>query len=237
MSTESYSLPGLITAIAGGVTALSAAAYQWYKVSRENRKRRSEVSEEERREVLAKKAAARWERQQTINQTLEILMREVKADRAYILLRHNGGKDLKGRSLQKISMVYEVVSDPLNIPKKAGFVKDIFVSEVIWWFTKTWKKEFAYLDAKQILHDDPTTYTYMQRWGIKSIVNAPIFDNSFELGVEPIAFIGFEWVTEQAPDFCDIYGSEQEAFAQIDKFGESIKQLLLSDFDYENSLV
>lgn len=229
-----YSLPGLITAVAGALVGLSTAFISLKKYLKESKK--EEMSQEEKRLELQRRAEERWEHQETINRTLEILMREVKADRAYIILRHNGGKDLKGRSLQKISIVYEVVSDPLEIPKKAQYVKDIFLSEVVWWFKRAWKNKFAYRYAKEILQDDPTTYTYMQRWNIKSIINAPIFDDSFELGVEPIAFIGFEWVKDIAPDFCDMYGSEEEAYAQINKFGNSIKHLLLSDFGYENPI-
>lgn len=229
-----YSLPGLITAVAGALVGLSTAFISLKKYLKESKK--EEMTQEEKRLELQQRAEERWERQETINRTLEILMREVKADRAYIILRHNGGKDLKGRSLQKISIVYEVVSDPLEIPKKAQYVKDIFLSEVVWWFKRAWKNKFAYRHAKEILQDDPTTYTYMQRWNIKSIINAPIFDDSFELGVEPIAFIGFEWVKDIAPDFCDMYGSEEEAYAQINKFGNSIKHLLLSDFGYENPI-
>lgn len=165
---------------------------------------------------------SKWNRTEAIVDTLNLMIGDFHCDRAYIIRRHNGGKYWDGTSMKKISIAEEAVRP--GISPKALFVQDILISHVIKWYQLTKRDKFYFFDAMEI--EDPVTRSYMIRWGIKSIVNIPIFLPSFEMGQEPVAWLGMEWVNQYAPDFCDTYGSAEEAIKLGKAQAESLKQLL-----------
>lgn len=169
-----------------------------------------------------KTEADKWNRSEAIVDTLNLLLSDFQCDRAYIIRRHNGGKYWDGTSMKKISIAEEAVRP--GVTPKALFVQDILISHVIKWYQETKRDKFYYFNAMEI--DDAVTRSYMVRWGVKSIVNIPIFLPHFEQGKEPVAWLGMEWVNHYAPDFCDAYGSVEEAIEVGHRQVESLKQLL-----------
>ena len=55
-----------------------------------------------------------------IEAQLSCLVQEEKANRSYVFMYHNGGKDMAGRSFQKMSITNEIV-DPLTVPIMSNY--------------------------------------------------------------------------------------------------------------------
>lgn len=157
-----------------------------------------------------------------ITDTLQTILREVKADRGYIIQKHNGGKFWSGSSMRKVSMTHEVLRDPLTDSPKTSISQNLLISTIFKWYSMVCNHKFVFKDVRDLLHVDVTIYGYMERFNVKSVVNAPIYDPLFNQGKEPVAFIGVEWTSSPAPDFCEIYGTEEKAYSELMSYGKSL---------------
>ncbi len=115
---------------------------------------------------------------------LEQQLTEYKAQRAFILQRHNGGKYKTGRSMNKLSTTYEALEDGVsteckeyqNLPMTlySGLVDTVRMERGI----------FPIVDDI----DDILTKAFFVQRGTKSAIVYPV-----SRGTELMGMVGFEW--------------------------------------------
>jgi hypothetical protein len=103
---------------------------------------------------------------------LEFILQETEADRSYVLEFHNGEHYFSGRSQQKLSCTYEIVSEGISVESQNiqnirvsnfhGLVKSI-----------SQDKTFACRNVDQY-DDDMSFRAFMQSKGVKSMFARPI---------------------------------------------------------------
>lgn len=102
-----------------------------------------------------------------IESQLNTLLVEEKANRAYVFLYHNGGKDMTGRGFQKMSVTNEVVdTNTVSIMNSYQNVpRSLFPT-----LFKTLVSQDVYyvIDVKEIREEDPMTYQMFTTRGVKT---------------------------------------------------------------------
>ena len=103
---------------------------------------------------------------------LEFILQETEADRSYVLEFHNGEHYFSGRSQQKLSCTYEIVSEGISVESQNiqnirvsnfhGLVKSISQDQT-----------FACRNVDQY-NDDMSFRAFMQSKGVKSMFARPI---------------------------------------------------------------
>jgi len=145
---------------------------------------------------------------ENIYAALDFLMKEMGADRAYILQFHNGGYYISGRSQQKFSCTHEIAQP--GISKECEFSQNHIVSNFHSYVSElTSEGKFAYVDCEKV--DDRLFAAMMNNKGIKSIYNVPIKT----LNSQVIGILGVDYIKECAKDskigFCS--KEQKEAFS------------------------
>lgn len=129
-----------------------------------------------------------------IQQMLNDLMIEFKADRAYIFQFHNTIKYYDGTHRNHQSMTFEVCAK--GISSEAYWLQNLPVSIYPMFLQEIMLERMNYSDINDI--EEHTTKLQLQRQGIKSVVIAPYFkDGNF------VAYIGLDFVKQQNDSFID----------------------------------
>lgn len=127
------------------------------------------------------------ENNENIYTALDFVMKEMGADRAYILQFHNGGYYISGRSQQKFSCTHEMVEN--GISRECEFSQNHIVSNFHEYINElTSSGKFAYLEAE--VTKDHSFAMMMKQKGIKSIYNIPIKTlNNTVIGILGVDYI------------------------------------------------
>jgi hypothetical protein len=103
-----------------------------------------------------------------IDEMLNQLLLETAADRALLFIYHNGGKDINGRSFQRMSCVNEAVKPGL-IPLQTQY-QNFFRTFLMCVYNSLIKCNYFYMDdVEEIKTKDPATYYYFQSRGSKCV--------------------------------------------------------------------
>ena len=100
----------------------SRSASQKAEDEREAKRLEQQVAQEERFTKMLDSVVEKLSRRVNnfIEAQLSCLVQEEKANRSYVFMYHNGGKDMAGRSFQKMSITNEIV-DPLTVPIMSNY--------------------------------------------------------------------------------------------------------------------
>jgi hypothetical protein len=179
----------IISVLTGVVSAITAVAGMYFKIRYDEKK--------------SKEFSYDPNQHSSIVTALEYVLEETEADRAYVLEFHNGEHYFSGRSQQKVSCTYEVVSEGIsaechkiqNIRTSNfhGLIKDI-ASE----------KTFACPDLKEYT-EDIAFKSFLESKGVKSIFARPIKT----LNGKILGIIALEYVKENRT-----WGEEAEEFVK-----------------------
>ena len=115
---------------------------------------------------------------------LEQQLTEYKAQRAFILQRHNGGKFKTGRSMNKLSTTYEALEDGVSTEFKEYQNLPITLYSGLVDSVQTERGIFPIVDDI----DDILTKAFFVQRGTKSAIVYPI-----SRGAELVGMVGFEW--------------------------------------------
>ena len=115
---------------------------------------------------------------------LEQQLTEYKAQRAFILQRHNGGKFKTGRSMNKLSTTYEALEDGVSTEFKEYQNLPITLYSGLVDSVQTERGIFPIVDDI----DDILTKAFFVQRGTKSAIVYPI-----SRGAELLGIVGFEW--------------------------------------------
>ena len=142
---------------------------------------------------------------ENIYTALEYVMKEMKADRAYILQFHNGGYYMSGRSQQKFSCTHEIVEK--GISRECELSKNHIVSNFHSYINQlTADEKFAYLDMEEVT--DHSFKILMDNKGINSIYNIPIKTlNNTVIGILGVDYIK-NCASKNSIGFCSIQQKE-----------------------------
>jgi len=132
---------------------------------------------------------------ENIYSALDFMMKEMKADRAYILQFHNGGYYISGRSQQKFSCTHEITEPGISHEcqdSRNHIVSNFhrYINELIV------EKKFAYTDCDKVT--DNVFLSLMENKGIRSIYNVPIVT----LNGKVIGILGVDYVKDKASKDC-----------------------------------
>ena len=103
---------------------------------------------------------------------LDFIMSETGADRSYILEFHNGEHYFSGRSQQKLSCTYEVVSDGISI--ESHNIQNIRISNFHGLIKSISQNETFRCKNIDKYDDDMAFRSFMQGKGVKSMFARPI---------------------------------------------------------------
>lgn len=132
---------------------------------------------------------------ENIYAALDFMMKEMKADRAYILQFHNGGYYVSGRSQQKFSCTHEI-TEP-GISRECQDSQNHIVSNFHTYVNQlVVDKKFAYTDCEEV--PDHVFSSLMKNKGIRSIYNVPIVT----LNNKVIGILGVDYVKDRASRDC-----------------------------------
>lgn len=142
---------------------------------------------------------------ENIYTALDFIMKEMNADRAYILQFHNGGYYMSGRSQQKFSCTHEMVEK--GISRECDFSKNHIVSNFHTYINGLITDgKFAYLDAENV--PDHSFSLMMENKGIQSIYNIPIKTlNNTVIGILGVDYIK-NCASKDSIGFCSIEQKE-----------------------------
>ena len=124
-----------------------------------------------------------------VSDALKKLLNDLSADRVYICHFHNGGKYYTGKSQQKFSITYEVVSEGITLGWQEKNVPCSLWAEAL---SQTIEDKFVYSDIEEI--QDLSTVARLKAKGLKSIAWIPITGKS-----DLLMFVGVDWVKDPAP--------------------------------------
>ena len=103
---------------------------------------------------------------------LEFIMQETEADRSYVLEFHNGEHYLSGRSQQKLSCTYEIVSEGISVESQN--IQNIRVSN-FHGLVKSISQDQTFACRNVDQYDDDMSFrAFMQSKGVKSMFARPI---------------------------------------------------------------
>lgn len=166
----------IISVLTGVVSAITAVMGMYFKMKYDEKK--------------SKEFSYDPNQHSSVVAALEYVLEETEADRAYVLEFHNGEHYFSGRSQQKVSCTYEVVSE--GISAECHKIQNIRTSN----FHGLIKciadeKTFACPNLEEYT-EDITFKSFLESKGVKSIFARPIKTlNGRILGV-----IGLEYVKE-----------------------------------------
>jgi len=115
---------------------------------------------------------------------LEQQLGEYKAQRSFILQRHNGGKYKTGKSMNKLSTTFEALEDGVSTEFKEYQNLPITLYSGLVDSVQTERGIFPVVDDI----DDILTRAFFVQRGTKSAIVYPI-----TRGVELVGMVGFEW--------------------------------------------
>lgn len=146
---------------------------------------------------------------ENIYTALQFIMKEMKADRAYILQFHNGGHYISGRSQQKFSCTHEI-TEP-GISREYDFSQNHIVSNYHDYISELISNQrFCHTNYENV--SDTMFSALMRNKGIKSIYNVPIKT----LNGKVIGIMGVDYIKECAQGsnvgFCNI--NQEEKFSK-----------------------
>lgn len=146
---------------------------------------------------------------ENIYTALDFVMKEMSADRAYILQFHNGGYYISGRSQQKFSCTHEMVEN--GISRECEFSQNHIVSNFHEYINELINSgKFAYLEAE--VAKDHSFAMMMKQKGIKSVYNIPIKTlNNTVIGILGVDYIK-SCASENNLGSCDV--AEKQDFAE-----------------------
>ena len=158
-----------------------------------------------------------------IDSQLSCLIQEEKANRSYVFMYHNGGKDMAGRSFQKMSITNEMV-DAITVPIMSGFQnvpRSMFPT-----LFKTLVSQDAYdiENIEDIEETDPVLNQMMKTHGVKT---------AFIRGIKRadgmvLGFIVIEYVSTECVDI-------QKAKDNLEKKALKISGAMVGTDVYESS--
>lgn len=103
---------------------------------------------------------------------LEFIMQETEADRSYVLEFHNGEHYFSGRSQQKLSCTYEIVSEGISVESQN--IQNIRVSN-FHGLVKSISQDQTFACRNVDQYDDDMSFrAFMQSKGVKSMFARPI---------------------------------------------------------------
>lgn len=130
-----------------------------------------------------------------IEAQLSCLLQEEKANRSYVFMYHNGGKDMAGRSFQKMSITNEM-TDPITVPIMTNYQnvpRSMFPT-----LFKTLVSQDVYEieNIDDIEKTDPVLYQMMKTHGVKTaFIHGIKKSNGMVLG-----FVVIEYVSNACED-------------------------------------
>jgi GAF domain-containing protein len=103
---------------------------------------------------------------------LEFILQETEADRSYVLEFHNGEHYFSGRSQQKLSCTYEIVSEGISVESQN--IQNIRVSN-FHGLVKSISQDQTFACRNVDRYDDDMSFrAFMQSKGVKSMFARPI---------------------------------------------------------------
>lgn len=103
---------------------------------------------------------------------LEFILQETEADRSYVLEFHNGEHYFSGRSQQKLSCTYEIVSEGISVESQN--IQNIRVSN-FHGLVKSISQDQTFACRNVDQYDDDMSFrAFMQSKGVKSMFARPI---------------------------------------------------------------
>ena len=147
-----------------------------------------------------------------VNASLQDLMMQANADRAYIFRFHNGDKYYNGTHKNKFSCDYEVVRK--GVARQAERLQDIPVTLYPKFIQSVINETMIYPDINEI--DDIVTRSALTEQGIKGIAVAPYFRDG-----HLFAMIGIDYTHEPTEEELKDFDSNQ----QMGRFREITNQI------------
>ena len=119
---------------------------------------------------------------------LKTILNELKADRVYLCQFHNGGKYYTGKSQQKFSTTFEVVSEGIEL----GW-QERNTPTTLWCYALNMciSNNFTFNNIDKI--QDLATVARLKSKGVKSITWIPIVGKK-----DLLMFVGIDWVKDPA---------------------------------------
>lgn len=148
----------IISVLTGVVSAITAVAGMYFKIRYDERK--------------SKEFSYDPNQHSSIIAALEYVLSETEADRAYVLEFHNGEHYFSGRSQQKLSCTYEVVSE--GISSECHKIQNIRTSN-FHGLTKDIASEKTFKCPNlEKYNDDITFKSFLEDKGVKSMFARPV---------------------------------------------------------------
>jgi hypothetical protein len=177
-----------IISVLTGVVSAATAVFGMYLKMKYDEKKSKEFSYDPRQHS-------------NVISALEYTMQKTEADRVYVLEFHNGEHYFSGRSQQKLSCTYEVVSEGISCESQK--IQNVRISN-LHGLVKSIAKEETFICPKVSEYTDDISFkSFLETKGVKSLFAAPIKSlNGKILGV-----IGLEYVKESR-----MWGEDAEDF-------------------------
>lgn len=103
---------------------------------------------------------------------LNFIINETQADRAYVMEFHNGEHYFSGRSQQKLSCTYEVVSEGISV--ESANVQNVRISNFHSLIKYISREETFICEDVDQYNNDITYKSFLQQKGVKSIFARPV---------------------------------------------------------------
>lgn len=185
-------------------------AFYTYKSKVDNKQTKESVKwlEEERKNsipALSDKMKEVVKKSSTINQELDLMTGDLKADRGWLYLFHNTGYDFLGQPFARVTNTNE--STAPGIDSKVSYMKDVPVGLLSCYVVNLVEHGKAfYPDVENIIDTDRTAYNYFSDAGIKSTYAICLFAPKVEhagddnikgyqsKGEIPLGFVGVDYI-------------------------------------------
>jgi hypothetical protein len=149
-----------------------------------------------------------------VNTSLQTLMNETDADRAYVFRFHNGDAYYNGTHKNKFSCDYEVVK--LGVERQAQRLQNIPVTLYPEFISQVIDNEMYYTDIDKI--ESIVLKSALKEQGIKSIAVAPYFRNG-----HLFAMIGVDYLTNTSDK--SIIDFNENSQNKINWFTNTVNQI------------
>ena len=133
------------------------------------------IYQEEKKKKLKNNLPSSILRNKIINSTLEKMVYEASADRAYLLQFHNGGENIRGIPFVKFSITNEWC--PISVPRESQNYKDapIGIFSGLSYYTMQ-KKKLYFPDVEDMKAYDSGSYAIFKSKKVESAYVSGIFD-------------------------------------------------------------
>jgi GAF domain-containing protein len=119
---------------------------------------------------------------------LNFILDETQADRTYVMEFHNGEHYFSGRSQQKLSCTYEVVSEGISVESQN--VQNVRISNFHSLIKYISKEETFICEDVNEYNSDITYKSFLQQKGVKSIFARPVKSlNGKVLGIIVLEYV------------------------------------------------